>query len=116
MKNRTFKLLGAYALTTAFFFPFVALAAPANFKELIKIFLDIINDLVRFLMVLALLFFLFNVFKLVFANGNSESIEEAKSFMVYGIIALFVMVSVWGLVNILTSTLFGGSFIVPQLR
>jgi fumarate reductase subunit D len=116
MKNKTFKLIGAYVLTTAFFMPLVAFAAPANFKELIMIFLDIINDLVRFVMVLALLFFLFNVFKLVFANGDEKSIEEAKTFMFYGIIALFVMVSVWGLVNILTATLFGGSFIVPQLR
>lgn len=116
MIKNILKKVGAHSLIAVFFLPIIALAAPTNFKELIMVFLDLINDLVRFVMVLALLFFLFNVFKLVFANGNEESIKEAKSFMIYGIIALFVMVSVWGLVNILTATFFGRSFIVPQLR
>lgn len=96
--------------------PTLAFAAPANFREVIALFLGLINDLVRFIVVLALLFFLINVFRLVFAGGDEKKLIEAKTFMIYGIIALFVMVSVWGFVNILTSTFFGGAFQVPQLR
>ncbi len=107
----------ALALMAFVFIPFVTLAAPANFREVISLILDVINQLVRLVVVLALLFFLYNIFRMVFAGGNEESRKEAKTFMVYGIIALFVMVSVWGLVNILTSTLFGaGAFNVPQLK
>lgn len=96
--------------------PAITFAAPATFRELINVILEIINDLVRLVMVLALLFFLINVFKLVFAGGDTKKIEEAKSFMIYGIIALFVMVSVWGFVNILVKTFFGTALIIPQLK
>jgi hypothetical protein len=34
----------------------------------------------------------------------------------FGIVALFVMVAVWGLVGVLTSTFFAGGLAVPQLK
>ena len=40
--------------------------------------------------------------------------KEARNVMIYGIIGLFVMVAVWGLVNVLINT-FGLSTSVPQV-
>jgi hypothetical protein len=48
--------------------------------------------------------------------------EDGKKFMLWGIIALFVMTSVWGLVGILRGTLFGSqqdsvrNVNIPQIR
>jgi Type IV secretion system pilin len=48
--------------------------------------------------------------------GSEEKREEGKTAVYYGIIALFVMTAIWGLVNILDSTfgLSGGNPITPQ--
>lgn len=51
----------------------------------------------------ALVLFLFGVVKTFFWNSGADK-ESGKSFILWGIVALFVMVSVWGLVNVLRGT------------
>ena len=45
--------------------------------------------------------FLWGVLKYVL-NASDDAKAEGKQFMLWGIIALFVMVSVWGLVNLIS--------------
>ncbi len=52
----------------------------------------------------ALLVFIWGVIKYVIAAGDSNEREEGRKFMLYGIIGLFVMVSIWGLVSVLINT------------
>lgn len=100
------KALSALALSLAVF-PTLASAqntAPLNTGGLINIInlgSDLINRLIPFIIALTVLVFLFGVFKFVFSGGDGDSRKEAQGYMIWGIIALFVMVSVWGLVNIL---------------
>ena len=56
---------------------------------------------------LAVVWFIYNVFRYMIA-GSEDDKAKAKTDMVWGIVAIFVMVSVWGLVGILQST-FGTS-------
>lgn len=58
---------------------------------------------------LALLAFFWGLLKFIFAQGNEESKADAKKIMLWGIIALFVMVSVWGLVDFI-----GNAFGIDQ--
>lgn len=54
---------------------------------------------------LAFIFFLFGIFQYFIAGGaNEEKRETGKKFLIWGIIALAVMSSVWGLVNAVRST------------
>ncbi len=62
-----------------------------------------INTLLPIVVALALLYFLWGLVKYVVSSGDAR--EEAKGIMIWGIIALFVMVSVWGLVAFLGNTL-----------
>lgn len=71
-----------------------------GFVSLINMASDLINRLIPFIIALTVLVFLWGVFRFVLAR-DSDATKEAQSFMIWGIIALFVMVSVWGLVNIL---------------
>ena len=48
---------------------------------------------------LALLGFFWGLMKFIFAAGNEDSKADGKKIMIMGIIALFVMVAVWGLVG-----------------
>lgn len=51
----------------------------------------------------AVVYFVWGLFQL-FLAGDDEKKEKAKSTIIYGVIALFVMISIWGLVNILANT------------
>jgi hypothetical protein len=61
----------------------------------------LVDQAIPLLIGLGVLFFLWGLVKFVLAAGNEEAKEEGKRIMIWGIVALFVMVSVWGLVGIL---------------
>jgi hypothetical protein len=44
-----------------------------------------------------------------------EKRKAGKSFMIWGLIALFVMVSIWGLVGVLSNTFGINKTLLPQL-
>jgi len=61
--------------------------------------------LVPLIFALAFIVFLWGVFNYFIAGGHDEEKKEkGKSLMLYGLVGFFVMVSVWGLVNILVGT------------
>jgi hypothetical protein len=103
-------LLSLIALT-----PILTFAQARDFRGLVQIIIDLIKSLVPLIVALTLLVFIWGIFQLVRSNSE-DSRKEAIAVITYGIISLFVMVSVWGLVSILTSTFFGGALIIPQLR
>lgn len=53
---------------------------------------------------LALVFFLWGVFKFIAASDSTKK-EESKKFIFAGLIGLFVMTSLWGIIKIVSSTL-----------
>jgi len=63
---------------------------------------------------LAFVVFLWGVFKFIRASDKADK-DESKQFIYMGLIGLFVMVSVWGIINIFTTT-FGFNSTVPTLQ
>lgn len=66
---------------------------------------QLIGRIIPIIIALALLLFLWGVLQFFFTK-DPEKQKNSKSFMFWGIIALFVMVSVWGLVRIVSETVF----------
>ncbi len=66
----------------------------------------IINSvIVPLVFTIAFLVFIWGVFQyFILAGGNAEKKDEAQKLIIYGLIGFFVMISVWGLVNILVGT------------
>jgi hypothetical protein len=95
--------------------PSFALAAANNFAQLVGIVVGMIKSLIPLVIALSLLYFSWGLFLLIKSNSDSSR-EDAIKTITFGIVALFVMVSVWGLVQVLTSTFFSGGLAVPQLR
>ncbi len=63
------------------------------------------NVLVPVLFAVAFIVFLWGAFYTFILGANSEEVKEkGKNLMLWGLIGFFVMVSIWGLVNILTGT------------
>ena len=63
----------------------------------------ILNRLVPLIISVAVVYFIYQVFRYTISN-DEEARAKAKTDIIYGIIGLFVMVSVWGLVAILQTT------------
>ncbi len=68
---------------------------------------SLINRIIPLIISIALVLFLIGIVQFVTAGGDEEKRAAARGMIVFGIIALFVMVSVWGFVNILARTFFG---------
>jgi len=85
----------------------VALFAPILVgaqTEADRILLDIgtwIEALIPIVFALALLYFVWGVAKFILNSADSGAREEGKQQMFWGIVALFVMTSVWGLTALL---------------
>ncbi len=88
----------------------------SNFEELVEKIYNIISDFVPIIVSLTVIVFLWGIFQLVRSNSEDARADAIKV-ITFGVVALFVMVSVWGLVAILSNTFFGGSQLyIPQLK
>lgn len=92
---------GAFLLT-----PMLAAAQVRDVYDLGTKVIGIINDvLVPLVFAIAFIVFIWGVFQYFIQGGHDEEAKEkGKSLMLYGLIGFFLMVSVWGLVNILIGT------------
>jgi len=69
--------------------------------------LPLIDSAIGFIMVLSVLAFVYGVITFIYSSGDDQSRVAGKRAMFWGIVALFCMVSVWGLVKIIKVTFFG---------
>jgi ABC-type nickel/cobalt efflux system permease component RcnA len=87
-----------------------------SFEGLVGKLYGMLASLVPLIIALTLVVFLWGIFQLVRSNSE-DTRKDAIKVITFGVIALFVMVSVWGLVAILNNTFFGGGqLFIPQLR
>jgi len=83
-----------------------AYAAPSDFDALIvKISENILNPFIAFLFVLATVYFLFGLVQFYIAGDNEESRKKGQSHMVWGIVGMFIMLSVFGIMRVIVNTL-----------
>ncbi len=71
--------------------------------------------IIPLLFTLAFLFFLWGMINYIRNANDVKKREETKKFIYWGVIGLTVMVGIWGIVRIVTST-FGLGNTVPQLQ
>ncbi len=83
-----------------------------DFKYIINnIVIDnIIRSLLALFFSLAVFYFIWGLAKFINKAGEDKERENGRQMMIYGIIALAVMVSVWGLVTIVVNTFFPGGY------
>ncbi|MBA3789423.1 hypothetical protein H0X32_03475 [Patescibacteria group bacterium] len=94
---------------TSFALPFFALAQTTvnSAQSLGAFIITFINTVaVPVIFAIAFIVFVFGVFQyFIFGRGNEEAAKQGRSLMLYGLIGFFLMVSVWGLVNILVGSI-----------
>ncbi len=84
------------------------LLAFADDSQDIGWFLDkirtILDDAVPFIVGLAVFVIIWGIFTYITQATNEEKREEAKKYILWGVVGVFMMLSVWGFVNILLNT------------
>jgi uncharacterized membrane protein len=78
--------------------------AATDIPGVVEKIMAILNVVIPLIIAIAVVVFLVGVVKYITAGGDPEKRTEARNVIIYGIIGLFVMVAVWGLVNLLVST------------
>lgn len=73
-------------------------------NEISKVITFINNVLIPLVFAIALLFFIWGMFKL-FIYKNAEEAEEGKKLALYAVIGFVLMVSIWGIVNLIANGL-----------
>lgn len=92
------------------FAPVLALAQTGNeivgtATNLANGFKQIVNILIPAFFGLAIIYFFYGVAKYILSAGDPKAAGEGKSIMIYGIIAIAVMASIYGIVGFLQRSL-----------
>jgi hypothetical protein len=95
-------------IATTFALPLIAFAQVVTSVQSGAAFvINMINSVgVPLLFSLAFFVFIFGIFQyFILSRGNEEAQQTGRNFMIYGLVGFFLMLSVWGLVNILTGSI-----------
>lgn len=81
---------------------------PQSFRDVSDMIVGFLSSLLPLLAGFAVVVFFWGLITYIWkAADSSEAHERGRRLMLWGIIALFVMMSIWGLVELLQLTLFG---------
>ena len=76
-----------------------------NLSNIVTQIAIIVQKLIPLAFGIAILGFFWGLAKYIFSAGNEESKVDGKKIMLYGLIAIFVMASVFGIVRLAQNTL-----------
>ncbi len=101
MKKNILKIgkIGLPALATAF--PVIALAAGKTLADIMTIIVGYFKNAIILIIGLAVVTFVWNIYRYFFTEKNKT---EAGMYVLYSITGFFVILSLWGLVALLTRT------------
>ena len=78
--------------------------ATADASGFLQFVYDVVTFIVPLLVSAAIIYFLWGVLQFVSSGDDETKRVEGRHLMVNGVIAIFVMVSVWGLVSLIDET------------
>lgn len=89
---------------------------PSNVTEIIVLFRKIALTLMPLVAAVAFFAFIVGVARFINAAGNEKELKESKNFIIWGVVGMFVMVSIWGIITFLSRELgFGQNIFIPQI-
>lgn len=92
-----------------------AASAPKTVPELVARLIIIGNYIIRFLISIAVFVIILGLFNYIREGDNEEKRAESRRFVIWGVISVFLMLSIWGLVNIVVGT-FNFDSAAPSLK
>ncbi|MDQ5958113.1 MAG: hypothetical protein QG665_461 [Patescibacteria group bacterium] len=65
----------------------------------------IVNPIIAFMFAVAVVVFFYGLVEFILNAGNGGDLEPGKQHMVWGVVGLFIMVSVYGILHIICNTI-----------
>ena len=102
MRARTigFSALALLALSL----PFIVLAQGVTVESTLNRVLGILNGVIFLFITIAIVVFFWGLISYLANIGGEDAAKKGIQLMLWGVIALFVMVSVWGIIRLLQNT------------
>jgi len=91
-------------LLVSILIPQVSFAAFERLKDLLRDFKSLLDLMIPIIFALALIFFFYGLAQFI-RSVSDKTIQEGKNKMIWGIISLFVMISIWGIINFIQDSL-----------
>jgi len=89
--------------------PSVTFAAATTFQSLANSIVQILNAGAVLLIVATIVVYFYSIVGSIFSMRNGEANgAELRTILLRGILVLFLMVSIWGIIHLLQYSLFGG--------
>lgn len=80
---------------------------PTNFTDLAGKVGEMANLIIPFLIGIAFVAILWGIAKYLRSAGDTEKVAEGRRVVIWGTIALFMMLTFWGFVTVVKNSLFG---------
>jgi hypothetical protein len=91
-----------YTTAASLLLPTVTFAQ--NIQSIFLLFSNLLNALIGMLITVAIVVFFWGLIKYLLHDGSSEDAHKGVYQMIWGVVAIFVMVSIWGLIALLQRT------------
>jgi len=88
---------------------------PTNFQDVMNLFMKMIGQAMVLLYAAAFAAFFYGLVKFIFNAEDTAKIGEYREWMVWSVITLFVMITLWGIVGVLVNTFGISPLLIPQL-
>lgn len=100
------KIIAGLISLVTFFLPVLVLAVdpPVTVPIFLGKIRGVLDAVIPFIIGLAVFVILWGIFTYITHAAEEEKRKEARAYIVWGIIGVFFMLSIWGFVNILVST------------
>lgn len=85
--------------------PLLVLAQDRDFKGVVNSLTGFLNSLIPLLGGAALVVFFWGLIQYISQSGSGEEVEESKRRMIWGVLGLFVIAAVWGIVYFIGNSL-----------
>ena len=99
------KTIAKLGIVSIAFFPALAFAQQKDLAYIVSLIVKYFNVAVYLTIGLAIVMFTWNIFKYFIKGGDDVSAKkEAGQYVLWSVVGFFVIISFWGIVNILTNT------------
>lgn len=91
-----------------------------SFSTFVEYLIHVISNVaIPVLLTVATIVFFIGVIRTYIWETNPENINKNKLYMAWGLGGIFVMLAIWGIINVISSTLgigIGGEILIPQFK
>lgn len=80
-----------------------------TFASLVNSLIGVINALIPALIGVALIIFFIGIIRYIYNAGDTSARTRGRALIGWGLVAMFVLMSLWGILEVARTSIFGGS-------